>query len=144
MTPRSDHCKYTVCCCPPVDGTADLLSGTERWLHNGNLLGEVMVYSVYLLVMLALFPTTWMSDEFLLATQSVWRIQHGGMRWFSFSTTAQEVFLKEISRINNICFMYSHFTHLIVVRLHVFNVSYLIPVCVLQFKSIPCLNTNQS
>lgn len=65
------------------------------------------------LVLSAFFPTTWMSEEVLLAAQSVWRMQHEGMLCLSFSITTQLVFLKKEISVDNI--FYTCFHHLIVV-----------------------------
>lgn len=79
--------------------------------YVGNYARQSMQHS---LALSAFFPTTWMSEEVLLAAQSVRRMQHEGMLCLSFSITIQLVFLKKEIRVTT--FFYACFRHLIVVQ----------------------------
>lgn len=62
------------------------------------------------LVLSAFLPTTWMSEDVILAAQSVRRTQHGGTLCLSFSITLQVVLLKFKVSVKNKHFLC--FTHL--------------------------------
>lgn len=49
----------------------------------------------HLLIMSTLLPTALKSEDSLLASQSVRRIQHGDTLWFTLNVTEQLVFLKK-------------------------------------------------
>lgn len=73
----------------------------QDFVTNEKLLRLVKSQIYYSLCSSILFPTTWMSEERLLAAQSFWRIQHDGILWLSASMMVHLVWLEHISFIKN-------------------------------------------
>lgn len=139
------HDRYKCNCLPHANCcstlfVADLLA--QSLLNHGNLLHHSACHSMqHSLVLSALFPTTWMSEEFLFAAQSVWRMQHEGMLCFSFSIMTQLLFLKNESSVHSIFFLHV-LSHLTVFQQFCY-VTYFVAFS-MQFTSIPCENRNPS
>lgn len=68
----------------------------QDFVTNEKLLSLVKSLIYHSLCSSILFPTTWMSEDLLLAAQSIWRIQHDGIVWLSPRMTVHLVWLKHI------------------------------------------------
>lgn len=101
--------------------------------HTGN---NLHVVAQHLLVRSAFFPTALISEEFLLAAQRAWRMQHEGTLSLSCSSKLQLVFLKNHIKADDI------FILILFIFFSSCDVIYLVFVSI-QFTSIPCENTNQ-
>lgn len=106
-------------------------------LGNHHTSNNAHVITQNSLVRSAFFPTALISEEFTLAAQRVWRMQHEGTLSLSFSSTLQLVFLKTHRKamIFSSLFCLGLFSSC--------DIIYLVFVSK-QFTSIPCENMNQA